>query len=106
MAEALAGGDRGSVGRLARESFVGARDLYEIVSSEMSAMHEAIMDAPGAFGARGAGAGFGGCLVAFVDYDLVEVFREQVSRRYAEMTGIQPQIYPCRAAEGAGLLGF
>lgn len=106
IAEALAAGDRGGVGRLAQESFVGARDLYEIVSSEMSAMQDAIMSAPGVFGARGAGAGFGGCLVAFVDSDLVEAFGEQVTRRYAGQTGIQPQIYPCRAAEGAGVLGF
>jgi galactokinase len=44
----------------------------------MSAMFEAIMNAPGIFGARGAGAGFGGCLVAFVQSDWIGPFSVQV----------------------------
>jgi galactokinase len=88
------------------ESFQGARDLYEIVSREMIAMHEAIMSAPGVFGARGAGAGFGGCLVAFVESGSTEAFAEHVRTHYADSTDIEPEIYPVHAAQGAGVLTF
>jgi galactokinase len=106
IAEALASGDHAKSGRLALESFEGARDLYEIVSSEMIAMKDAIMSAPGALGTRGAGAGFGGCLVAFVDDGRVDAFTQHVSEQYHDRTGIEPQIFPGRASDGAGVLNF
>lgn len=104
FAAALAAGDQTGIGCLAAKSFEGARDLYEIVSCEMSAMFEAIMSAPGILGARGAGAGFGGCLVAFVQSNQVEPFSQQVWERYKTKTGIEPEIYPVRAAAGASVL--
>jgi len=106
IADALASGEHHKAGRLAVESFRGARDLYEIVSDEMIAMHAAIMSAPGAYGARGAGAGFGGCLVAFVESDSIEAFAEHVQKEYVSSTGIEPEIYPVQAAKGAGVLPF
>lgn len=106
MADVLAAGEHHKVGQLANESFQGAHDLYEIVSAEMLAMHTAIMSAPGAYGARSAGAGFGGCLVAFVMSESIVAFAKQVHQHYADSTGIQPDIYPVRAARGAGVLTF
>ncbi|MGD8406651.1 MAG: hypothetical protein PVJ21_23545, partial [Anaerolineales bacterium] len=106
IADALAVGEHQRAGQLAVESFRGAHDLYEIVSREMIAMHEAIMSAPGAYGARGAGAGFGGCLVAFVDSSSNEAFAEHVHKQYFDSTDIKPEIYPVRAAQGAGVLTF
>ncbi|MBT3389172.1 MAG: galactokinase [Chloroflexi bacterium] len=104
MAAALETGDHVQAGRLALESFAGARDLYEIVSSEMIAMHDAIVSAPGVFGARGAGAGFGGCLVAFIQDGMQESFACHVYSDYSIQTGIEPEIYQARAAAGAGVL--
>jgi galactokinase len=106
ITEALASGNHRTAGELAVLSFSGARDLYEIVSGEMIAMFEAIMNAPGGFGARGAGAGFGGCLVAFVEAEKVAEFIPQVAAQYKGSTGIDPQVYPGVAADGAGLLTF
>jgi galactokinase len=106
IADALAAGDQAEIGRLAIESFSGARDLYEIVSSEMVAMFDAIMGAPGILGTRGAGAGFGGCMVAFVQDDKIAPFTEYVHEKYSLETGIQPEIYPVRASNGAGVLTF
>ena len=106
IAEALASGEHEEVGRLALESFEGARNLFEIISSEMIAMKDAIMSAPGVFGARGAGAGFGGCLVAFVDRGKLDAFAQHVSEQYRDLTGIEPQVYPGRASAGAGVLDF
>jgi len=104
IAEALASGEHEKAGQLALESFDGARDLYEIISSEMVVMKDAIMSAPGAFGTRGAGAGFGGCLVAFVNSAKVNAFAQHVSEQYRDHTGIEPQIYPGLASDGAGVL--
>ena len=104
IADALTAGDHKKVGQLASTSFAGARDLYEIVSSEMIAMYDAIMSAPGAYGARGAGAGFGGCMVAFVEDSKIEDFTRNVYTSYKSATGIDAQIYPGVAANGAGVL--
>ena len=105
-AQALSTGDHVEAGRLANVSFTGARDLYEIVSSEMIAMQQAMMNAPGTLGVRGAGAGFGGCMVAFVEDGKEEAFSAQVAEDYQANTGITPQIYPGLAADGAGILPF
>ncbi len=106
IAAALAAGEHQAAGQLASTSFAGARDLYEIVSDEMIAMYAAIMSAPGAYGARGAGAGFGGCMVAFVDAAQVEAFASHVLAAYQQKTGIQSAVYPGIAADGAGVLEF
>jgi galactokinase len=93
---------RERIGALCAASFRGARDLYEIVVPEMEAMLEAMLSGPGAVGARQAGAGFGGCMVAFVEQDSVEAFSAHVRERYQSATGVEPRVYPVRAAPGAG----
>jgi galactokinase len=104
IADALAVGDRGAIRRLCAESFAGARDLYEICSRSMLTMMEAMMAAPGAIGARQAGAGFGGCMVAFVETLKTDEFAAAVSERYCEKTGLTPEIYPVEASDGARLM--
>ncbi|MFZ1963607.1 MAG: galactokinase [Roseiarcus sp.] len=103
MADALAVGDRGAIRRLCAQSFAGARDLYEICSPSMLTMREAMMAAPGAIGARQAGAGFGGCMAAFVDTGETDAFAAAVSERYSGKTGLTPEIFPVEAADGAQL---
>jgi galactokinase len=55
-------------------------------------------------GARQAGAGFGGCMVAFVEAASGDAFAAAVRTHYATATGTQPEIYPVTAAAGAGLI--
>ena len=106
-AEALAGaleaGDRPAVARLCQESFAGARDLYEICSPAMVAMRDAMLAAPGVIGARQAGAGFGGCMVAIVDAATTADFSDAVQHGYFAATQVDPEIYPVQAAPGAGI---
>jgi galactokinase len=102
LAEALPRGDRPSIREITLASFAGARDLYEISVPQMEAMHAAMMAAPGAIGARQAGAGFGGCMVAFVDTAQVIAFAGAVRADYATRTGITAEVYPVQAADGAG----
>lgn len=101
LATALTAGDRPAVARLCAESFVGARDLYEICSPTMADMMDAMLAAPGVIGARQAGAGFGGCMVALVDTALTDAFRAAVLDAYRSATHVIPEIYPVEAAAGA-----
>jgi galactokinase len=104
LAHALPVGDRRAVRALTAASYAGARDLYEISSREMAAMMQAMASAPGVIGARQAGAGFGGCMVSFVEADKVEIFDRHVRRSYLAATGIQAEIYPVSASAGTGYL--
>lgn len=106
LAEALSGADRASIGRLCAESYRGATQLYEIGAPAVQAMLEAILGAPGVVGGRQAGAGFGGCLVAFVEEARLEAFCGAVRSDYRAATGLDPAIYAVRAAAGAGRLSL
>jgi galactokinase len=101
LATALTVNDRETVGRLCAESFAGARDLYEICSPALAAMMEAMLAAPGAIGARQAGAGFGGSMVALVDAASTDAFCAAVGNAYGKAAGMVPDIYPVEAAQGA-----
>jgi galactokinase len=104
LAAALAVGDSVQIGQLAAASFAGARDLYEISCPEMNTMMAAMRSGPGVIGARQAGAGFGGCMVAFVESSRVAAFVAHVASAYFQGIGIQPEVYPVQAAAGAGLI--
>lgn len=106
IATAFEQGDFDQISQLSQASFEGARDLYEISCTEMERMMDAMLGAPGVIGARQAGAGFGGCMVAFVRDGHDAAFSEHVREQYAASTGIQAEIYPVQAAPGAGWLDF
>jgi galactokinase len=104
MAAALADGDRAAIRRLSADSFRGACELYEISVPAMQAMMEAMLAAPGVLGARQAGAGFGGCMVAFVAKPRTRDFIESVRQDYFRRTHLEPGLLPVAAAAGAGRL--
>lgn len=104
LAVALENFDGKAIRQLTADSFKGACDLYEIGAPAMHAMMRAMLAAPGLIGARQAGAGFGGCMVAFVERKLVGEFAASVNEDYLAETKMQPEIYPVTAAAGAGLL--
>lgn len=104
LPEMLCEGDRVAIGALMAASYEGARDLYEIGSPEMAAMMAAMLGAPAVVGARQAGAGFGGCMVAMVEKEGVGTFEGYVRQSYVTATGIEPKVYPVQAAPGAGIL--
>jgi galactokinase len=106
MADTLAKADYDRIGILSRASFLGARDLYEISCIEMEKMIAAMEGGPGVIGARQAGAGFGGCMVAYVHKEQVNNFSQHVKEHYQNSTGITPKVYPVLASAGAGILNF
>ena len=69
FAEALRSGDLAEAGRLMFESHASLRDDFDVSTSVLDALVEALRTTPGVHGARLTGAGFGGCVVALVDAD-------------------------------------
>jgi len=98
---ALRAGDLAAFGRLMNASHVSLRDDYQVSCAELDIMVEAAWKVDGVYGSRMTGAGFGGCTVSLVAEEAIEDFRAQVAAAYEEATGIVPQIYVCRAEDGA-----
>jgi len=64
-------------------------------------MVELAQDLPGLIGARLTGGGFGGCTVNLVESQHAPDFAAELAKRYAERTGITPQVHICHASGGA-----
>lgn len=106
LATTLPTGNRERLRELLVASYDGARGLYELTVPAMEAMMEAMMSGPGVVGARQAGAGFGGCMVALVDEAQIGAFTSHVKQAYQEATGIEPHVYSVMPTAGAGPLVF
>jgi galactokinase len=104
LAAALRAFDRAAIRQLTTASFQGACDLYRISAPAMYAMMRAMLAAPGVIGARQAGAGFGGCMVAFVEKEKTDAFAASVKTAYFTDTKTEPEVYPVTAADGAGVM--
>jgi galactokinase len=87
-----------------RESHASLRDDYEVSCRELDLMVEAALEIEGVYGSRLVGAGFGGCTISLVEEGAVKEFISKMASFYEEETGIQPQIYACRADDGVGTL--
>ncbi|HEY6767866.1 MAG TPA: galactokinase [Candidatus Sulfotelmatobacter sp.] len=99
---ALRSGDTVRFGQLMGESHRSLRDLYAVSCRELDAMVEAAEGLPGYYGGRMTGGGFGGCTVNLVQVACAEAFAKEVRDRYRRKTDIEPDIYQCYAADGAG----
>lgn len=106
LAEALEQDNRGDIDSTMAASYVGCRDLFEISVPAMEAMFDAMHTGPGVVGCRQAGAGFGGCMVAIVEKRHAEEFCNHTAEAYTVATGLIPEIYPIRTADGAGVLSL
>ncbi len=102
--QALRDQDMGQVGRLMAESHVSLRDDYEVSSPALDAMVEVASAQPGIWGARMTGAGFGGCAMALVEREAALAAGQAIASAYQERMKLQPAVYVCRAADGAGIV--
>jgi galactokinase len=101
-AEALRSGDIMRFGTRMAESHRSLRDLYEVSCRELDLMVDLATQQKGVHGARMTGGGFGGATINLVDAHYAAEFREKMAKSYQKETGLQPQIYICRPAAGAG----
>lgn len=100
-AAALELADLATFGDLMNASHRSLRDDYEVSCAELDLMVELANQVPGVYGSRMTGGGFGGCTVNLVAASHVDRFRESVAGGYARVTGREPEIYVCTAAQGA-----
>jgi galactokinase len=100
-AEALRSGDIARFGMRMAESHRSLRDLYEVSCRELDLMVDLAYQQRGVFGARMTGGGFGGATINLVDARYAGEFKEKMAKTYQKETGLVPQIYICKPAEGA-----
>ncbi len=99
--DALLRGDMKELGRLMGEAHTSYSKDFEGSCVEADAMVALAQDLPGLIGARLTGGGFGGCTINLVEQKDAPAFAEALGARYAEQTGIVPQIHICHASGGA-----
>jgi galactokinase len=102
-AEALERRDLVFFGQLMREAQLSIRDDFEASCREIDILVDIASQLPGCYGARMTGGGFGGCTVNLVAQTQAASFRESIQERYRAATGIDADVYLCRASAGAGL---
>lgn len=100
----LAQGDLAGVGRLMRASHESLRVDYEVSSPALDAMVEAMASAPGCFGSRLTGAGFGGCAVALVAAGAEQVVTDAIFEHYPKSAKIWPEVYTSPPVDGAHVI--
>ncbi len=103
-AEMMRRGDPIGLGRLMNASHLSLRDDFEVSSHELNVMVDCANRQAGCYGARMTGAGFGGCAVALVRADAAEDFGRSVITEYQTLTGRAPNVYVCRATNGAEIV--
>lgn len=99
----LQSGDLTRFGELVEQSHVSLRDLFEVSTPELNLMVSLAQQLPSCLGARLTGAGFGGCTINIVKAAQARPFVGSLAKNYHSATGIEPEIYVCRPAPGAGL---
>ncbi len=104
-AAALRTGDIARFGKRMAESHCSLRDLYEVSCRELDLMVDLAYQQKGVYGARMTGGGFGGATINLVDARYAGQFKEKMAKSYQKETGLVPQIYICKPAEGAGPFG-
>ena len=77
------------------------RDDFEVSNSELDQMVICAQQESARDGARMTGAGSGGFAIAIVHIKAVQTFTEKVAINYQTATGLRPEIYVCKAADGA-----
>ncbi len=96
--------DLAAFGNLMNASHESLRDDYAVSCAELDTLVDLARAQRGCLGARLTGAGFGGCTVNLVRDDAVETFTANVAREYQARVKIAPEIYVCRATDGASIV--
>ncbi len=77
------------------------RDDYQVSCEELELLVDLARELPGVYGSRMTGGGFGGCTISLVQPEHIEGFKRRVIDGYRKAIGKAPDIYVCKAADGA-----
>lgn len=103
-AEALRRNDIEALSHLMADSHAGMRDQFEITHPAVDTLVTLIDEVIGKKGGvRMTGGGFGGCVVSLLPQELVTPVRQHVAQHYAARTGLQEEVFVCRAQAGVSL---
>jgi galactokinase len=97
----LEAGDGIGFGKLMNESHESSRQNFENSTPELDLLVPIARDLRGVLGARLTGAGFGGATVTLCERPHAQQIAAELSRRYADATGIGPRVFVSRIADGA-----
>jgi len=104
--QAMRAGDMVRFGSLLNASHASLRSDFEVTNDALNQIVQAAQRQPSCYGARMTGAGFGGCAIALVKVSETDAFVSEAARIYRKESGLEPQIYICKASAGAGVVGF
>ena len=102
--EALRRHDARHFGELVLASHASLRDHYAVSSPELDALVEIATEAPGAYGARLVGAGFGGGVLIVAPESELDDLSRRLATGYPARTGRHPEIAYIRPAGGSGYM--
>ncbi len=105
--EAIQNGDYERMGQLMYESHASMRDDFEISCKELDILVEEarkIGIAGGVYGSRMTGGGFGGCTVSLIQTSKMDSIMETIRTNYKAATGINPDLFVTRPAQGAHII--
>lgn len=102
--EVLKQGDLERFGKLLTASHISLKDDYDITGAELDALVNAALSQEGVLGARMTGAGMGGCAIALVNKEKVDIVIENVQKIYTEEIGYEASFYIAEVGEGAKVL--
>ena len=92
------------LGELFNASHDSLRDDFEVTNDALNIVVECARAESTCYGARMTGAGFGGCAVALVAEEKAGEFVQSVSTSYRKRSGLEANIYVCKASEGASII--
>lgn len=102
-ADALKTGNVGLLSNLMAQSHQSMRDDFQITVHPIDFVVQILADFLGdKGGVRMTGGGFGGCVVALMPHDMVDVAKQLIIERYEVETGYKETVYICHASDGAG----
>ncbi|XP_063824709.1 galactokinase-like [Ostrinia nubilalis] len=100
VAKSLAQMDLDRVGEMFYQSHESLSTLMQVSCPELDQLVDIMRGAPGVYGARMTGGGFGGCVVALVKKGDVEGLKSKILKNYKG----SPTFFVCEPSEGARAL--
>ena len=98
-AQVASKGDVHRWGQLMNESHRSLSADYQVAGPALDQLQQSQASAPGCYGARMTGGGFGGCVIALLEASELEQIQAKVAQDYGEVQWI-----PCQPSDGARLL--
>ncbi len=103
---ALRAGDLATAGALLREGMASLREDFEVSIPELDELCALGDAAPGCYGSRLTGAGFGGCTLHLVAPEAAESVAREIRAGFARSFGREPTLFCVRPADGASGLAL